>query len=431
MKSTAPLQLATPRSSYATRSEDGVRATGDMASARWGAATGTRGARPTSMERHPGAAQLRAVRALVQDSPQLLQQKAFSDSINGSPRMAAQRARGAALCDAQGTSVVQRALAAKDVEPFRNWLSEQNVVLDLTQFESIVRSHEVSTLVEAQEQATLDAEAQQNITAKHKDYTTKRAKFAKGLNGPRRAEYEKAYQLLDGSIQELTSAQESGGLGPGIVSAVDSLARLLLETHPPSSHTYVCLGNSPAPLLAWLQIQGLGDTACHLPLGGLTTPEGEKRMMEEGPEVVGKTMSAYLNSSLKLVLSRGKPIVLIDYVSTGGSLVITANHIKDWLASCKKDLPVSFFGYSEREADAESVNGLMNGPHEGVLATSEGPAEKIFAKLSADKVLKEFLLIKGPDTLDIRELLDGAGPRPQAAHWKRVLRLMRDAMGAN
>ena len=224
----------------------------------------------------------------------------------------------------------------------------------------------------------------------------------------------------------MDDAQAHGGLGKGVASAVASLAQVLLETHPPEAYTYVLMGNSPAPLLAWLILNGYGEAACHLPLGGLTTPRGEAVTANIGDGPLPEPIAQYFDGSLAAVVGRGLPIVLIDYVSTGGSLVKTADYIKRWLHGQGLALPVSFFGYSEHTLPEAPA--LEESPHGGVLATAQGPAEKVFTKLNADKVVKDVLLIRGPATLDIADLLEGKVPKAQPAHWKRVLRLMQAAL---
>jgi hypothetical protein len=179
-----------------------------------------------------------------------------------------------------------------------------------------------------------------------------------------------------------------------------------------------------------LQLKKMGEAAFHLPLGGLTTPEGEKAMREfdkeKGEGAVQKAVSKYLDFQLEEAVSRGKPLVLIDYASTGGSLVVTADFIKAWLKSKKSNLDVLIFGYSEKNLD--KLPKLASGQHEGTVATASGRMEKAFTKMNADKIFKKVLLLRGPASLEIGALL---GPNPAAAlvqnpdHWARVLRLMR------
>lgn len=376
---------------------------------------------PAIVDKRPASAQLKASRAMIASGARAVRQQAIASQVHDSPRMLAQRARNEALfgVSQRKAAVAQRELGDEDKEPFYKWLDETDLALSAEQIQSIVRAPEVKSLQDAKEQAQLDALAGKNAAAKAKAYGTKRRLFTKPQQAAARA-------VLEDCISELESVQKSGGLGQGVVSAIGSLAQVLLEIHPAADHTYVMLGNSPAPLMAWLQLQGHGAGICHLPLGGLTTPEGMQAMTEAGPEAVQGRMGSYFDGILAAVLTRGKPIVLVDYVSTGGSLNVTADCIKTWLSGKGVSLPVTFFGYSEHAL--EEVGGLMTSPHEGVLATSEGPAEKVLTKLNADKALKNVLLLKGPATLDIAELLNGQGPTLQLAEWNRVLRLMRDAL---
>lgn len=325
--------------------------------------------------------------------------------------------------------MVQRApLTAEDQVTFRGWLGESGVELGEQQQDAII--DESDTLEEAKQQAGLDAQAGQKIAERlglYADSKESMAVKAQKAKSPKlQAGFQTAVRSIDEAIAELEDAKAHGGMGKGTASAVTSLAQVLLATHPPEACTYVLMGNSPAPLLAWLMLEGYKEAVCHLPLGGLTTPQGEKLTAEIGNGPLPETIAAYFDRSLATVLERNLPIVLIDYVSTGGSLVKTADYIERWLHGKERALSVSFFGYSEHTLPEAPV--LAESPHAGVLATAEGPAEKVFAKLNADKVVKEFLLIKGPATLDVADLLEGKAQMAQPAHWKRVLRLMRAAL---
>ncbi|MBA4344259.1 MAG: hypothetical protein C0423_19135 [Methylibium sp.] len=328
----------------------------------------------------------------------------------------------------QRQPVAQLALNEDDTQRFQKWLAEQPFKLSERQQASIIRY--CNTVDTAVDQAKLDAEADVNIAKKQKLYATLssgRGKAADRAKTPQdRQSILHAKQRIDDAIEELGAAREHGGLGPELVSAVDSLAEVLLETHPSDRFTYVLMGNSPAPLLAWLLVKGYDEAAVHLPLGGLTTPVGEKVTESIGSGALPAPIRDYFDTALRPALERRLPLVLIDYVSTGGSLVKTADYIKRWLAERRVDLPVTFFGYSEHTFDETPA--LTDSPHEGVLATSQGKAENIFTKLNADKAVKEVLLIKGPATLDIGDLLKGQVPNAQPGHWHRVLRLMRDAL---
>lgn len=222
--------------------------------------------------------------------------------LAASPRMAAQRRALSALQVLQPSvaprqpAVVQRKLSDEDAEAFDKWLSGQAFKLGDQQRLGIIRWSD--TLDEAQQQAGLDAEAAEGIAERRAMYKkssdTAHSKAKKP--GKLQAEFAKTAEFIDQTIAELDDAQTYGGLGRGMASAVASLARLLPETHPPDTCTYVLMGNSPAPLLAWLTLNGYGATACHLPLDGLTTPKGEELTSQIGsgplPPVIAEARSA-------------------------------------------------------------------------------------------------------------------------------------------
>lgn len=330
-------------------------------------------------------------------------------------RSSAVSPRSAGLSSASDRTV-QRLLSTTDAQALESWCKDQGIRLDgASALEIPARA---TDLPEAKQMA-LDAAA--------RSASTSRAKVMAGaLARTRSRKTPEEIQSIETVLEDL----QRGGLGRALPAAIASLAELLMDTYPPAEYSYVLMGNSPAPLLAWLQLNGRQASAFHLPLGGLTTPEGTKKMAEVGAAAVQDTVSGYLDSALELAVARRKPLVLIDYVSSGGSLAVTAGFIKRWLASRGIDLSVDVFGFSERAPEA--VPELMESGHRGVLATAVGEMERAFTRMNADKIFKNVLLLKGPASLDIVDLLNA--PNPAAAvvehpdHWARLLRLMRNEL---
>jgi hypothetical protein len=318
-----------------------------------------------------------------------------------------------------GAPVVQRALNASDASAFEVWLAAQELEKRDMDFAGIVRdasdlSHAKSLALEAASRSLSDKRARLL-----RDQLARRERQAR-LKG------EEVNPAELQTIQDVMAELGAVGLGRAVSASIASLAEVLMAHYPPGSHTYVLIGNSPAPLLAWLQLNGFGEAACHLPLGGLTTPEGTRAMSEAGTERVQTAVSGYLDSALGPAVAKKKPLVLVDYVSTGGSLAATATFVKQWLAARGVDLPVFILGYSEKGPD--QLDELMQAGHEGILATAVGRLEKAFTKLNADKLIKKALLLKGPASVDIVDLLRAADPAAAVVghpeHWARLVRMM-------
>lgn len=345
-------------------------------------------------------------------------QKSFQMLINNRPEVLASNP---VIRKQKLKPVVQRTLLEKDVTELNKWLEGEKINLEPGQLEKII--DEASNLNEARLMA-LDLAAQESSMKRKKLIDNIIKKFEKKKT-------EEELKILKIQAKEL----DMGGLGSALPDAIASLAKVLMAKFPPDKYSYVMMGNSPAPLMAWMKLNGFSDSFCHLPLGGFTAgnaPANDRKGYEKiWKSDDGQKIADYFNYALLDQVKKGKPLVLVDYVSTGGSMVFAVDLIRLWLKSIGSELQVLFFGYSEK--DAESLIPLMKSGHDGVLATAVGEKEKTYVKMNADKLYKASMMLKGPASLDIAKLLKAENPiaaiEQQPAHYERLLRLMTNKFG--
>lgn len=321
-----------------------------------------------------------------------------------------------------GSPYLQRELSGPDYESFLKWLHEMGIAGSVKADAIKVAAN---SLAEAQQMASQEVSVP--IDKKAASATKVRQTLIEKNSKKYGDEMTKEdLETLQGVLADLNNK----GLGKALPAAIASLAEVLLHTFPPNTCTYVMMGNSPAPLMAWMQINGYGKSTFHLPLGGLTggnapaqNREGYQKLWNSEH---GIKLAKYFEVALGAAVSQGKPLVFIDYTATGGSLVYTLDMVKAWLEQRKTPLDVQFFAYSEKHAP--DVKMLMESGHDGVLATSIGKMERIFTRMNADKLLKNVLQLKGPASLEINDLLRMPDPSTavvhQPAHWFRLLTLM-------
>lgn len=361
--------------------------------------------------------------AAVNDSPTLEKE---ADTMGArAVRATADVARSVTqrISKASGERIVQRVLDGGQLAALEAWCKAQEVPLAARDFGQI---RDAASSLEEAKQLALDLASRSAAAKRIKLLEGHAGRARKALGAEDSRENAERLQIIEDQIADLTR----GGIGHALPTAIASLAELLMDQYPPGNYSYIMMGNSPAPLLAWMQLNGRHAAAFHLPLGGLTSPGGSQRMQTVGAVGVQTKVSNYLDTALGLAVARRKPLVLIDYVSTGGSLVVAAGFIKEWLRSRGIDLPVFIFGYSEKGPG--ELHELMSAGHAGILATALGRMEKVFTKMNADKAFKNVLLLKGPASLDIEDLLAADDPATAVVqhpdHWARVIRLMRDSM---
>lgn len=393
----------------------------------------------SSLIRPPGAVQMAtpqsahvaSVAAALNQGSAVLAQSALQARLNQRPvvqaQIALQRSMSPLAPIGAATAppiapVVQRALNEEDAGLLAQWLETQDIKSKDAKYDNVVQQ---SNSLAGAKAAALENASRSISGAKATLLGSQLERFGKKLP------VDQVQAMRD--VLDVLGAAQQGQLGGAVTNSIASLAGELMDAYPPDKNTYVFIGNSPALLLAWLQLNGLGEAAFHLPLGGLTTEAGDKKMRAVGKEGVQAKVDAYLDGALGPAVGRGLPLVLVDYVSTGGSLVATANFVKAWLQKRDIDLSVHVFGYSETPADDPALEGLMQSGHEGILATSTGRSEKAFTDLNKRKLLKNALLLKGPASVDIVDLLNAENPVAAVVqhpeHWARLQQMMQQALG--
>lgn len=224
---------------------------------------------------------------------------------------------------------------------------------------------------------------------------------------------------------------------PGLPEAVASLADVLIETFPPGTCLYIMLGNSPAPLMAYLSLRRKNFpklAMVNIPLGGLSSPNDISKSSEptekrkEYAEATGKAsgkINKYLHYFLAPYLKSGRKFVLIDYASTGLSSVVMADLVQRYLKEMESPHDVSLFAFAEEPPKEKSL--LMTSGYEAAVASPLGEAEKLFTKLTMDKFYKNTLSLLQYKSLDITELLEASDPiallhkKATPGHYLRLL----------
>ena len=242
---------------------------------------------------------------------------------------------------------------------------------------------------------------------------------------------KKQIEILSHQLEEL----ESGGVGRDLPVAIASLTEVLLHNYAPTEYTYIMMGNSPAPLMAWLRLNNPNAKGLHLPLGGLTggnAPSSRESWDEILKTIKGQKIFETLDFTIGDALEEEKGLVLVDFVSSGGSMIYATDIIKAWLERAHKgEKEVKYLGYTE-EGNEAALQNLREAGVKGVLATAMGECEKAFARMNADKIYKKALLILGPESGEIIELIDAANPFDvlvqTPAYYARVLKIMQESM---
>jgi len=216
-------------------------------------------------------------------------------------------------------------------------------------------------------------------------------------------------------LGELEQVQETGGLGKALPPAVASLADVLIEEYPPDRSVYIMLGNSPVPLMAYFGLMRRKIpklTMVNIPLGGLssenkfTVSADPKKQRQAYGKVFGEQsekIDAYLDHFLKPYLGTGRRFVLIDFASTGLSIVVMADLVRAYLERAKSDQQVGVFTFSKELPEDESF--LMTSGYDTVAASPLGEAEKLFTHFTMEKNYKNRLFLTKYGSLDVTDLL--------------------------
>lgn len=308
-----------------------------------------------------------------------------------------------------GNSIVQRVLSETDTETFHKWLDENDIKLHESIIERVVK--ESSNIEEAKQTVHIEVES-----LKQKGKRLPNVNKTMGSKSITKEDREMLQQLLN----DLSSV----GLGTALPQATASLAEVLLAQYPPDRFTYIMMGNSPAPLMAFLQIKRV--RSFHLPLGGITDVAQSAKGFVDNVAKSQELINSYFDRTLGEAADTGKPLVLIDYVSSGSSMIMAMDLIKSWLAARKKAIPVAFFGFTDHSP--EELPDLMQGNHAGMLATATGKMEKLFIKMMRRKDYKNVFLLKGPASMEMSKLLNTGNPTEamikHVEYYERLVKMM-------
>lgn len=312
------------------------------------------------------------------------------------------------------TPVVQRKLNETDNELFLKWLTEQNFHIGEHAVKRICLYS--NSLEEAKEQATTESEVYEKTHKKRQVSLTKAESAIKRREGTEEPDMDEWQQVL--------ADLSAPGLGDALPAAITSLARVLFAHYPPQNHTYVMMGNSPAPLMAFLEINRI--KSYHFPLGGITDVQQASQQFKNDIQQSEKLIHGYLEQVLGAAVDIGKPLVLIDYVSSGSSMILAMDLIKSWIGKRERKVNVDFFGFTNHKPD--ELKNLMKGSHSGVLATAVGKMERTFIRMMAGKDYKQSLMLKGPCSMEMATLLSKKDPATAMVnhvnYYKRLVQMM-------
>jgi hypothetical protein len=325
----------------------------------------------------------------------------------------------------QATQSIQSRLSPEDLHAFKEWIADHEIKLKPAMLGSILQQAE--SLRGAKQMATKEhVEGQSVLRATL--FEKSKANLEKGAGAMTGAELEetrKEIEVLRIAIEVLVQVPHER-LRLMLNQTAHDLGHTLLSTYPPENYTYVFLGNSPMPLYIWLKAHHIPQIL-HMPLGGFVNPDQDK--VKGNHEALNRQRALiknYMNHYLEPGLGWGKPFVLVDYVSSGESLVESAKAIESWMADHKKVLEILFYAYSEHEL--EKIPLLNDSKYGGTLMTSVGTMERAFTKLNGAKLFKKVLLLKAAESLDIADLMGAHPEKAVLTHPEFYLRLIH-AMG--
>jgi hypothetical protein len=240
---------------------------------------------------------------------------------------------------------------------------------------------------------------------------------------------------LTEELQAISTAQMAGGdetaLGQAVPRAVRTVADALTTRFPFREHTYVMLGNSPAPIMAWLRDDPRvpPDAAVHLPLGGLSDPQAKsvKELLAD-PDARAR-LFAHFKHCLGDPEHLTHTLVVVDFASSGASTRKVVALLQNWQ---RKQTVLSFaYTYSGSAVDLRKAGGPETAglpPIEHVHHPTTR-AELVFGRMDMDKLLKSVLHLKGPTEAHIREVVEGSegAVKDRGAHYDRMVELLFSA----
>lgn len=337
-----------------------------------------------------------------------------SFSVLSNNESAIQRIKKDTLSRSNDLLIIQRKLSEKDNELFLKWLSEVKYPIDQTAIDRICLFS--GSLEEAKEQAAIEDQVRKESKNRRKLSSEKASKAVERREGKNKPDMDEWQQIL--------ADLSAPGLGAALPAAVTSLAEVLFSHYPPNGYTYIMMGNSPAPLMAFLEINNI--RSFHFPLGGITDVHQSSQQFNESVKQSEKLIDDYLELVLGKAVDIGKPLVLIDYVSSGSSMILAMDLIKSWISKRKQKVNVDFFGFTNHKPD--KLPKLMQGNHSGVLATAVGKMERTFIQMMAGKDYKQSLMLKGPSSMEMAKLLETKNPAAamvnHVGYYKRLVQML-------
>ena len=251
---------------------------------------------------------------------------------------------------------------------------------------------------------------------------------------------QKTYvSTLEAVIADLAEFSDHGRLGKVLPQAMASLAQRLWQRFPQATHTYVMVGNSPAGLMAFLQLNEPDADVVHLPVGGIASPVFNAADACH-VDLVRKVIDDYLGHALRRAMADGKTLVLIDLVSSGVTIELLEKLVGGWLdVHAGKNRRLAVFGYG-RVMPAQWLGRTNDGPAgrcARAFVVPSGKSERAFIHMSEAKIIKNVMHLKSAESVTFQLVGNQADAKIEAvtvghpANLKRTRDLLVAWQGAN
>lgn len=216
------------------------------------------------------------------------------------------------------------------------------------------------------------------------------------------------------------------------LSNIDTIARSLASNFPPASSVYVALGNSPIPIITKLQQTHPTAEVVKMPLGGLSSPPFDSpkafdKFVTSDELRTGRLMK-YLDHFLAPYKADERKIVLVDYASSGTSMVIAQKLLSEYFQDSKR---VKTFVYASEAnvTDESHLDNYLALAKTGAIETAgNDPFFNKFLQKNEEKLFKNVMHLTLYESVDAQEVMKtddfGALIKPTLAGYLRLLRMI-------
>ena len=255
----------------------------------------------------------------------------------------------------------------------------------------------------------------------------------------RKEEQGQELEKLEIQLQELShqirmiSAEVDAPPGEALVPATASLAEMLFEDYPHEECDYIILGNSPVMLSAYVEARSIPANFIDLPLGGLTRGDSPYKTPEEyranWDTRFAQPITNYFDALLLPHIEHSN-LVVVDYAQSGGSVVIVADFITEYLRVRGRDsLNVATFTFAKSPPTVER-SAVMRSGYDYVIAYPTAEVTRLFTELVDNKMYKEGMHFIRYASVHINDLLTKKGDPSELlieyrAFYARLVEMIR------